>query len=250
MALSEPRQMPLTPDREEKKMGKKSFKNTEWKSRISQQKEAKRGGKNKNENTLHRIGNPDPPRPTLLQCPPGSVVECDCFIYPLLHYPSPNPTLHLLGMGSTGYSSLEDDSPPCCRWLFQNTEGCIQEKQGIEGVWWAKHTQHFLGGPDEKDKWNFIPCPCPGTDIARPVRDWSQCLEGVKVVVSEDPTSPWTVVISPKAALSEVSCVLFANTVWFSALLTLAVFLLQNVYTMLYFLINSLGIGMGYCKTF
>lgn len=26
--------------------------------------------------------------------------------------PTPNPTLYLLGMGSTGYSSLEDDSPP------------------------------------------------------------------------------------------------------------------------------------------
>ena len=72
---------------------------------------------------------------------------------------------------------------------------------------------YFLRIPYERMKGMLVPCPCPGTDIARPVRDWSQCLEGVKVVVSEDPTSPWTVVISPKAALSEVSCVLFANTV-------------------------------------
>lgn len=27
--------------------------------------------------------------------------------------PSPNPILYLLVVGSTGYSSLEDDSPPC-----------------------------------------------------------------------------------------------------------------------------------------
>lgn len=57
-------------------------------------------------------------------------------------------------------------------------------------MWGPRPTQGFLRGPDDKTKATLVLCPCPGTCLTRPVWDWSQGLEGVKIVDSEDPALP------------------------------------------------------------
>lgn len=39
----------------------------------------------------------------------------------------------------------------------------------------ARPTQDFLRGPD-RTKGTLVLCSCPGVDLAKPVKGWSQCL--------------------------------------------------------------------------
>lgn len=124
-------------------------------------------------------------------------------------------------------------------------------------MWGPRSTQDFRRGPDDKTKAPLVLCPCPGTDLTRPVWDWSQGLEGVKIVDSEDPALPPGLWWSALGHLC-LRCVLFANIIWFSSLLPLAIFFPWIVYIKLYFLkllsikssVYAMPPGPNYCFVF
>lgn len=71
----------------------------------------------------------------------------------------------------------------------------------------------FSQRPGWKDKGNFSSVSHAGVYLARSSTGPSQCLKRVKVTAAGDPTLPHRMWLCPDAAVSEVSCVLFANLV-------------------------------------
>lgn len=69
----------------------------------------------------------------------------------------------------------------------------------------------------------LVPYPCLGMDLAKWDYGWSWCLPGVKVVASGGPPLLPGLWFHPKAAAPEMSCVLSANIVWLSSLMTSAI---------------------------
>lgn len=120
---------------------------------------------------------------------------------------------------------------------------------GVSPLWEARSTQDSLRGPDERTKGTDILCPLSRNGhTPKLVWGWSQCIKGVKVVVSGVSTllphpRPRTVAISPETGMSKAAQVMFTNVIWCSSLLTLAIFPLLTVYMMLYFLTRLLGIS-------
>lgn len=108
----------------------------------------------------------------------------------------------------------------------------------------ARLIQGYLRSPDAKG--TLVSCPCPGADLARSglwVGSWPWKNQGCSFW--ELNSSPRDDCTSPKAAVSEVSSVLFANVASLAFCWLCHIFPLQMVYKMLCFLINVLGIRLG-----
>lgn len=108
----------------------------------------------------------------------------------------------------------------------------------------------FPQGPRWKTKEKLVLCPCERAILTSSNWGWSLGLEGVKVFVPGNWLSPpemlWLLALRQ---LCLRTCIIFANTIWFSFMLTLAISPLLTVYKMMYLLINLLGISHSFCKT-